>query len=103
MGTLIAQKPVEMNEQGYLLDMSQWDKSIAEHLAKEEGIELTSRHFEILYYLRIEHSKGTALSIREVNNSGVVSVREFYHLFPEGPLRKSSRIAGIPKPKSLVR
>lgn len=102
METLIANRPVEVNEQGYLLHMDQWDKEIARYIAAEEDIELTDRHFEILQYLRDEQQKGTALSIRRVGKSGVVDIKEFYKLFPNGPLKKASRIAGIPKPASCI-
>ncbi len=102
METLIANRPVELNEQGYLLHMDQWDKEIAKGIATEEEIELTDRHFEILSYLRDEQEKGTALSIRRVGKSGVVDIKEFYQLFPGGPLKKASRIAGIPKPASCI-
>lgn len=102
METIIANRPVELNEQGYLLNMDQWDKEIARSIAAEEDIELTDRHFEILDYLRTEQKKGTALSIRRVGKSGVVDIKEFYQLFPNGPLKKASRIAGIPKPASCI-
>lgn len=102
METIIASKPVEVNEQGYMLDMNAWDHDIARAIAKEEGIELTPRHFEVLEYLRKEHEKGTALSIRRVGKSGVVDIKEFYALFPDGPLKKASKIAGIPKPASCI-
>tara|TARA_Y100001972_G_C7663303_1_gene334849 strand:+ start:2188 stop:2496 length:309 start_codon:yes stop_codon:yes gene_type:complete len=102
METIIANRPVELNEQGYLKNMDQWDKEIARSIAAEEDIELTDRHFEILDYLRTEQEKGTALSIRRVGKSGVVDIKEFYQLFPNGPLKKASRIAGIPKPASCI-
>ncbi|MEQ8238621.1 MAG: TusE/DsrC/DsvC family sulfur relay protein [Cyclobacteriaceae bacterium] len=102
METLIANRPVELNEQGYLKNMDQWDKEIAREIATEEGIDLKDRHFEILGYLRTEQEKGTALSIRRVGKSGVVDIKEFYQLFPNGPLKKASRIAGIPKPASCI-
>ncbi len=102
METLIANKPVELNEQGYLLKMDQWDEEVARSIAAEEDIELTDRHFDVLNYLRDEQEKGTALSIRRVGKSGIVDIKEFYQLFPGGPLKKASRIAGIPKPASCI-
>ena len=102
METLIAQKPIELNEQGYMTKMDQWDEDVARAIALEEDIELTERHFEVLNYLRSEQKNGTALSIRRVGKSGVVDIKEFYQLFPEGPLKKASRIAGIPKPASCI-
>ncbi|MBE2274378.1 MAG: TusE/DsrC/DsvC family sulfur relay protein [Flavobacteriales bacterium] len=32
----------------------------------------------------------------------VVDIKEFNVLFPKGPLKISSKVAGIPKPKSCI-
>ena len=93
---------VEVTEEGYLVDPSQWSKEIAEVIAKEENIELTDKHFEVFDFLRVQHEKGTSLTIRMVGKSGIVDIKGLYQLFPGGPLKKSSRIAGIPKPTSCV-
>ena len=93
---------VDVNEEGYLTDLSQWNKDIAAEIAKEEGIELTDKHLEVAEFLRTEHEKGTQLTIRMVGKSGITDIKGLYTLFPGGPLKKSSRIAGIPKPTSCV-
>lgn len=93
---------VDVNEEGYFTTPSQWTKEIANEIAKEEGIELTDKHYEVLEYLRNRFSNGDALSIRGINKSGVVDVKTFYQMFPGAPLKKSTKIAGIPKPESCV-
>ncbi len=93
---------VDVTDDGYLTDPSQWNKDIAAEIAKEEGIELTDKHFEVLNFLRAEYDKGTQLTIRMVGKSGITDIKGLYQLFPAGPLKKSSRIAGIPKPTSCV-
>jgi len=102
MEKVIAGKNVNVNEEGYMTDMNQWNEDIANELAKENGVELTPRHFEVLNFLRDQQKKDAALTIRGVGNSGVVDIKEFYQLFPKGPLKLSSKIAGIPKPKSCI-
>ncbi|MCP4458183.1 MAG: TusE/DsrC/DsvC family sulfur relay protein [Cytophagales bacterium] len=102
MEATLANEKIEVNEQGYLLDMDQWHEGIARAIAAEEGIELTNRHFEVVNFLRKEQKNGTSLSIRKIGKSGVVDIKEFYELFPEGPLKKASRIAGIAKPASCI-
>jgi len=102
MEKVIAGQNVNVNEEGYLTDMNQWNEAIAKELAKEVGIELTPRHFDVINFLREQQKKDVALSIRGVGNSGVVDIKEFYALFPKGPLKLSSKIAGIPKPKSCI-
>jgi len=93
---------VEVNDEGYFTDASQWTPEIAAEVAKEEGIELTDKHLEVLNFIRNEHNNGNVLTIRKVGKSGIVDIKGFYDLFPGGPLKKASRIAGIPKPSSCV-
>ena len=98
----IAGTSVDVNEEGYMTDPSQWTEAIAKELAIEEGIELTDEHLKVAKYLRDEHEKGAALTIRKVGKSGITDIKGLYKLFPGGPLKKSSKIAGIPKPSSCV-
>ncbi|MEZ5082934.1 MAG: TusE/DsrC/DsvC family sulfur relay protein [Bacteroidales bacterium] len=93
---------VDVNEEGYFTDPSQWTKEIAAAMAKEEGLELTDKHYEMLEYLRNKFNSGEQLTIRGINKSGIVDVKTFYQMFPGAPLKKSTRIAGIPKPTSCV-
>jgi tRNA 2-thiouridine synthesizing protein E len=52
--------------------------------------------------LQGEHKNQTPLSIRKIGKSNVVDIKEFYELFPNGPLKISTKIAGIPKPASCL-
>jgi len=97
-----AGQSVEVNDEGYMVNPSQWNKEIAIELAKEEGIELTEQHFEVLEFLRNANEKGETLTIRRVGKSGIVDIKGLYKLFPGGPLKHSSKIAGIPKPASCI-
>ncbi|NOR28298.1 MAG: TusE/DsrC/DsvC family sulfur relay protein [Lutibacter sp.] len=98
----IAGVAVNISEEGYLEDMSQWNEEIANEIAKEIGIELTPKHFEVLNYLRDKTAAKESLTIRGVGKSGIVTIKELYGLFPKGPLKFSSKIAGIPKPTSCI-
>jgi tRNA 2-thiouridine synthesizing protein E len=93
---------VKCNEEGYLEDLGQWSKDLATAIAKEESIELSAKHWEVLEYLQDQHKNEIPITIRKVGKSGVVDIKEFYALFPDGPLKKASRIAGIPKPVSCI-
>jgi len=98
----IAGVQVNVSDDGYLEDMSQWNEDIAKEIASEIGIELTDKHFEVLNYLREKTAAEEALTIRGVGKSGIATVKDLYKLFPKGPLKFSSRIAGIPKPTSCI-
>lgn len=93
---------VDVNEEGYFTNPAQWTKEIGAEIAKEEGITLTDKHYAIIEWLRNKHNSGEALSIRSINHSGVIDVKTFYQLFPGAPLKKATKIAGIPKPSSCV-
>ena len=98
----IAGKMVVVNEEGYLTNFSQWEKSIGEALAAEAEIDLSPRHWEVLTYLQNEFKNELPLSIRKIGKSGVVDIKEFYQLFPKAPLKTATKIAGIPKPASCI-
>ena len=98
----IAGVELNVSEDGYLEDMSQWNENIAKEIAEEIGIELTDKHFEVLNYLRQKTEAKEALTIRQVGKSGIVDIKGLYKLFPKGPLKFSSKIAGIPKPTSCI-
>ena len=97
-----AGQTVEVNDEGYMVDPSQWNKEIAAEMAKEEGIDLTDKHVEVLEFLRAANEKGETLTIRRVGKSGITDIKGLYQLFPGGPLKFSSKFAGIPKPASCV-
>ena len=102
MEKTIAGKTIAVNEEGYLTDFSQWNKEIGEEIAKENNIALTTRHWEVIQYVQDEFKKESPLSIRKIGKSGVVDIKEFYALFPVGPLKTATKIAGIPKPASCI-
>lgn len=102
METLIAGQNVKVNEEGYLLDFSQWDRKVGEQIAQAEGINMTPRHWEVIEWLQEQVKADKPLSIRGIKKSGVLDIKEFYALFPGGPLKISTKIAGVPKPKSCI-
>ncbi len=93
---------LDVTEDGYLTDLSQWNKEIAIEIAKQQGIELTDKHWEVIYWIQEQVKKDAALSIRGIKKSGVLDIKQFYELFPGGPLKISTKIAGVPKPKSCI-
>jgi len=56
----------------------------------------------VISYIQDQNKNDVELTIRKVGKSGVTDIKEFYALFPGGPLKKASRIAGIPKPVCCI-
>ena len=102
--TTYAGHAVELNEEGFFTDPSQWNRDIAVELAKESGLEdLSAKHWQVLEFMRKEYfEKGTGPTVRTLGKTSGVSVKELYQLFPNGPAKMAARIAGIPKPKGCI-
>ena len=48
----IAGKDYEVDEEGYLVDLSQWNEDVAKYMAVEEKVDLTESHWEVVNFLR---------------------------------------------------
>ena len=53
---------VDVNEEGYFTNPAQWTKELAMEVAKEEGIQLTEKHYAVLEFLRERHAKGMVVA-----------------------------------------
>jgi tRNA 2-thiouridine synthesizing protein E len=102
--TLIAGAPVDVDAEGFLLAPEQWNETIAESIARENGIaELTERHWLVVRFMRERYlATGTAPSVRSLGKESGVPVKELYELFPKGPAKLAAKIGGIPKPKGCI-
>jgi TusE/DsrC/DsvC family sulfur relay protein len=99
----IAGKAVSLTEEGYLTDPSQWTREVAQAIAAEESIVLTDKHWKVIDFLKKDFTAtGVLASMRRINKTGGIPTKELYELFPDGPLKKAARIAGLPKPTSCV-
>ena len=102
MTTVIANTEVSVNEEGYLTDLNQWTREVATEIAGNEGVTMSDKSWEVIDWIQNQYRSEVALTIRKVGKSGVTDIKEFYALFPGGPLKKASKIAGIPKPASCI-
>lgn len=98
----IAGQQVDVDSEGYLTNPDQWNGDVAKAIAGELGIELTQTHWDIVNWLRDQHYQGQETNIRKVGKSGIVDIKQFYQLFPGGPLKNASKIAGLKKPTSCL-
>jgi tRNA 2-thiouridine synthesizing protein E len=102
--TLIADAPVDVDDEGFLTNSDQWNETIATAIARENGIdELTDRHWLVVRFMRDRYLEtGTAPSIRSLGKESGVPIKELYELFPKGPAKLAAKIGGIPKPKGCI-
>ncbi len=101
---------IETDAQGYLKNSSDWQEAIALLLAEQEEITLTEQHWEVIRFIRDFYKEfNTSPAIRmlvkaiaqkygeEKGNS-----RYLYRLFPKGPAKQATKIAGLPKPVKCI-
>jgi tRNA 2-thiouridine synthesizing protein E len=99
----VAGKTLELDGEGFLTDHTEWNEDAAVALAAEEGIELTDRHWEVIRFVREYYAENDeSPTLRRISKQAGVPTKELYQLFPQGPGKKVSRIAGTPKPEGCV-
>ena len=103
-------KAYETDEEGYLVNLSDWNEDVAQFLAHQENVELTPNHWEVINFLREYYTEyqiapairvltkaiGKKLGADKGNN------KYLYELFPYGPAKQACKIAGLPKPTGCV-
>lgn len=103
-------KQLEVDEDGYLVNLEDWSKELGEHLAKGDDCELTNAHWEVINFLRDYYSKYQIAPMIKilVKEIGKVmgpekgNTKYLYELFPDGPAKQACRYAGLPKPAGCV-
>ena len=95
---------IQVNEEGFLIDPTEWNQEIASEIAKEEGIlELTPEHWKVIEYCRQNpDANGAAPTLRTITLGSGVTTKELFTLFPKGPAKKVAKIAGMGKPEGCV-
>lgn len=103
-------KTIQTDPQGYLVNLDDWSEELAHILAKNDELELTESHWEVINMIRgFYQENGTAPAMRvltklakkELGNEKGDS-KYLYSLFPYGPGKQASRYAGLPKPTGCV-
>ncbi|ATC86391.1 MULTISPECIES: TusE/DsrC/DsvC family sulfur relay protein [Pseudoalteromonas] len=101
---------IETDKQGYLLDHTLWSKELAPVIAIQENITLSVQHWEVINFVRdfyIEYN--TSPAIRMLVKAMAKALGEdkgnslyLYKLFPKGPAKQATKIAGLPKPARCI-
>ena len=100
----ISGKTVQVNEEGFMTNPTEWTKEIAVEMAKQEGIaELTTAHWQIIDFCRkTAGTSGGAPTLRAITAGAGVSTKDLFALFPKGPAKKVAKISGLGKPEGCV-
>ena len=103
-------KEIARDAQGYLKSVADWNEDLALMLAAEETIEMSDAHWEVVrfvraFYLEFNTSPAVRMLVKamaqkygeEKGNS-----RYLFRLFPNGPAKQATKIAGLPKPAKCL-
>ncbi|MFB1077106.1 sulfurtransferase TusE [Photobacterium damselae] len=101
---------IETDAQGYLKNVDDWSKELVPLLAEDEGIELTEAHWEVIHFVRefyLEFNTSPAIrmlvkAMAKQYGEEKGSSRYLYKLFPKGPAKQATKLAGLPKPVKCI-
>ena len=101
--TTIADRPVHVDEEGFLTEYDEWSDELADTLAAQIGVPLTDEHRALLRFLREDYLvQGETATLRRVSASTGTPIKRLFQLFPAKPAKKMAYVAGLPKPRGCV-
>ncbi|MGP4123560.1 MAG: TusE/DsrC/DsvC family sulfur relay protein [Sodalis sp. (in: enterobacteria)] len=97
---------IKTDTQGYLIQPQDWSKALAVDIARTEGLTLSAAHWQVINFVRAFYLQyNTTPTVRMlVKGMGHVygeargNSRYLFRLFPQGPAKQATKIAGLPKP-----
>jgi len=103
-------KNIETDENGYLKNWQDWSPELIAVIAKSESIELTEAHLEVIHFVRefyLEYKTSPAIralvkAMEQKLGADKGNSRYLYRLFPEGPAKQATKLAGLPKPVKCI-
>ena len=110
MAIEVSGKTYETDEEGYLVNLAEWNEDIAKMLAEQEKIEMTPSHCEVINFLREYYNEfQIAPAVRVLTKSigkklgpDKGNSQYLYELLPYGPAKQACKIAGLPKPTGCI-
>jgi TusE/DsrC/DsvC family sulfur relay protein len=103
-------KSYETDEEGYLVNLAEWDEDIGKVLAQGENIEMSPQHWEVVTFLRDYYNEFQIAPAVRVLTKAIGkklgpekgNSQYLYELFPYGPAKQACKIAGLPKPTGCI-
>jgi len=101
---------IETDPLGYLLDVNQWNQDVALVIAEKENLQLTEAHWEVIHFVRDFYKEyKTSPAIRMLVKAMAQKLGEdkgnsryLQRLFPDGPAKQATKLAGLPKPAKCL-
>lgn len=96
----------ETDKEGYLRNLSEWNKELGTAMAIADNASLTDAHWEVIHFLREYYEEyeisppvrvlTKAIGKRLGKDKG--NSKYLYELFPYGPAKQACKYAGLPQP-----
>lgn len=110
MALVVNGQEIETDEEGFLVNLSDWNPDVAAELAKGESIEMTDQHWEVINFLREYYDEYQIAPAVRVLTKAIGkklgpdkgNSKYLYDLFPYGPGKQACKIAGLPKPTGCI-
>lgn len=96
----------ERDAEGYLIEPADWNEAVAEVLARDENIELSDEHWDVIRYMRTfydEHqvTADARFAIKHLaERVGRDAQKRLFVLFPYGYVKQACKIAGMRRPRN---
>jgi tRNA 2-thiouridine synthesizing protein E len=103
-------KQYEVDEDGYLTNLAEWNKELADHIGELENVKMTENHWEVVNFLREYYDEYKIAPMIKILTKAIGKklgkekgkTKYLYELFPGGPAKQACKIAGLPKPTGCV-
>ena len=110
MGIEVNGTTYETDEEGYLVNLAEWNEDIGKAITVGENVDMTPSHWEVVNFLRDYYNEyQIAPAVRVLTKAIGKQLGEdkgnskyLYELFPYGPAKQACKIAGLPKPTGCV-
>ena len=104
---------VAFDKEGFLRSLDSWNEHVAEEIAHKEGIELGEEHWQMIWLVRDFHQQFQrspnmrafiAFLKQSLDNDEKQKAGSIYllTLFPQSPVKRLCKIAGLPKPDNCL-
>jgi len=103
-------KQVEVDDDGYLVNLGDWSAELATWMAEQDALTLTDSHWEVINFLRDYYQKYQIAPMIKILVKEIAktmgpekgNTKYLYELYPAGPAKQACRYAGLPKPTGCV-
>ena len=95
-----------MDAEGYLVEPQDWTEEVAEEFARQENLQLSDDHWEVIRFIRDEFEEHQIIpDVRHVikhlaQRMGNDARKRVFELFPYGYVKQACRIAGMRRPRA---